>query len=57
MPPHWPYFSTGVHAGAVGSAGAALVTSVVGTGSGEADSTGAGVLLPEPFHTAGPGMG
>jgi hypothetical protein len=57
IPPHWPYFSTGVHDGAVGSDGAALVTRVVGTGSGELDSTGAGVLLPEPFQTDGPGMG
>jgi hypothetical protein len=45
-----------VQDGTVGSAGAALVTNVVGTGSGALDSTGA-VPLPLPFQTAGPGTG
>jgi hypothetical protein len=57
IPPHCPYLATGEHDGVVGSAGAALVTSVVGTGSGVLGSAGAGVLLPLPFHTAGPGIG
>lgn len=56
-PPHCPYFCTGVQLGAVGD-GAALVTKVVGAGAD--DGVVAGGLPesePEPFHTAGPGIG
>lgn len=63
MPPHCPYFCTGEQDGVVGTAGAALlvglgaalVTSVVGTAVGAADSTGA--PPPTPVQTSGPGIG
>ena len=62
MPPHCAYLATS-HTGAAGAlgAGAALVTKVVGTGSGAGAAVGSGVPgvgeLPVPSHTAGPGMG
>lgn len=60
LPPHCPNFATGEHVtgGVVGTA-TALVTNVVGAaetlGSGEVGWLG--VVLPLPFHTAGPGTG
>lgn len=60
FPPHCPYLATS-HAGAAGAAegvGDALVASVVGLGEVTGAAGVAGSLAPpDPFQTAGPGMG